>query len=182
MAARPALMAHADGEGGALTAKTALSEPCARFAAYWRDLAPGPDRLPARAQVDPAAIVDLLPGVWLLETMAADGRTRTPEGPRFRCRLYGSGLVDAFGRDLTGRLLDEVDPGFETSDAARDFRAVVEERTARWWRGPVAMQTPRQADGVEVVMAPLAADGVHVDMILCFAQPLFGDPPRPLGA
>jgi hypothetical protein len=112
--------------------------------------------------------------------MAADGQTRTPEGPRYRCRLYGSGLVAAFGRDLTGRLLDEVEPAFEASDAARDFRAVVEERTPRWWRGPVSMRTPRTTDGVEVLMAPLAADGVHVDMILCFAQPLYGDPPRPL--
>ncbi|MEQ8602768.1 MAG: PAS domain-containing protein [Marivibrio sp.] len=172
--------AETSAAGGEIDDDTPLSARSRRLVEYWRTLRPGSKALPSRALFDPAAVVDLLPDVWLLETMDRAGRRPTAEGPRFRCRLYGSALAEAFGRDLTGALLDEADPAFETSEAGRDFRAVVARRLPRWWRGPVAMTTPRQTAGVEVVMLPLAVDGEHVDMILNYAQPLYGDPPRPL--
>jgi hypothetical protein len=160
------------GDGGGLKPETALSDRARGFVEHWKALKPAPGRLPGRAQFDPVQAKRFLSGIWLVETVDESGEIPTPQGPRFRCRLYSAHLADVFGRDLTGMLLDKPEHGFKDTEAERDFRRVVTDGTPRWWRGPVVMDTPRFPKHVEVVMLPLAADGVRVDMILCFAEPI----------
>ena len=144
----------------------ALSPAVAEVVAYWQSIRPAPDLLPGRQHFDPLDLAKVMRRVWLLDCVS-DGAATTP---RFRCRLYGTELVEAFGYDLTGKFLDEADVGFTGSAAEADFLAVHRSGQGFWWRGPVAMKKLREVAGVEVVMLPLAADGRAVDKILCYVD------------
>jgi hypothetical protein len=67
---------------------------------YWQRKRAGRP-LPSRADIDPMEIPAVLPYVLLVE--------RSDEG-RFRYRLAGTAVVDAYGMELTGRYVDEVFP------------------------------------------------------------------------
>lgn len=69
------------------------NEQVKEFANYWRTLAE-PGMLPHQAQINPAAIPRLLPGITIYELR--DNR-------KIICRLMGTGLVDHFGRDFTDK-------------------------------------------------------------------------------
>lgn len=74
--------------------------------AYWRERC-ADGRLPARADIDPLQLKDLLGTLLLVEVVTEDGRRR------FRYRLFGTEFVFYHGRDLTGHYLDEIaDTGF----------------------------------------------------------------------
>lgn len=150
----------ADTAGAILSPETALSERAQAMVDYWNARRRVSGLLPARRDIDPVDIPKLLRGLWLVEPIG--------DPPRFRCRLYGTGLVDWFGADLTGRFLDEAAVGFEGSAAETDFRAIVADGRPRVWRGQVSMAMPRGRGAIEVVMLPLAADGATVDMILVY--------------
>ena len=62
--------------------------------AYWRSLHQR-GRLPSRADIDPAQIRTLLPCLALLDAQTPDG------APRYR--LAGTGVVELFGQEPTGR-------------------------------------------------------------------------------
>ena len=64
---------------------------------YWESLKKGA-ALPRRADFKPAAIVRRLPTVSLVDVDLS--------GERFRYRLAGTGLREAFSHDLTGRPLE----------------------------------------------------------------------------
>ena len=70
-----------------------VSETSRGLMGYWRSLA-GPGRLPRKSDLDPAAIVPLLPHVTLLEHLGPD---------HFGIRLIGTAIVDRIGFDPTGR-------------------------------------------------------------------------------
>lgn len=61
----------------------------------------GARRMPARADIDPVELPRFaLPNLVLLDIFEG--------GERFRWRLTGTGVVDRFGRDATGRFGEEV--------------------------------------------------------------------------
>jgi hypothetical protein len=62
------------------------------LAAYWLSLWPG-DQLPRRADFNPARVAKLLPGIGIFSV--------TP-GVQSACRLLGTAIVRAAGRDFTG--------------------------------------------------------------------------------
>jgi hypothetical protein len=63
-----------------------------RLAVYWLSLWNG-DRMPSRAQFQPGAVRDLLPGIGIFAVKP---------GIATHCRLAGTELTRAIGRDLTG--------------------------------------------------------------------------------
>ena len=130
--------------------------------AYWRRIHPAPDRLPGRRHVDPLSIPKLLANTWMIDVQ------RDPV--RFRCRLFGTAMVNATGFDLTGRYLDDPRVSFAGSAAEVDFTAIAADGVARWWRGPAALTAVRHLVGLEVVMLPLAEDGKTVDMLLNYTK------------
>lgn len=164
---RPVTEGNRQELGKILTDPSVLVERSREMVAYWRALHPAADRLPGRAHFDPADIPALLPHVWLVDHVG--------DPPRFRCRVYGTGLVDAFGVEITGKFLDEAGIDFVGSTAEQDFLAILGDGRPRWWRGPVALATRRHISTIETVMLPLAADGRRVDMILCHALLLGGE-------
>ncbi|HSV04055.1 MAG TPA: PAS domain-containing protein [Phenylobacterium sp.] len=123
---------------------------------YWASLRRGL-KLPARRDLDPAAMKRLLPTLSLIDVLPA---------PReYRIRLAGTALWDVYGGEITGRALAEV-----YNSAAADYwraelgRVVDEGRPAAGvhslaWRGASHLS-------MLWVRLPLASDGERVDMIL----------------
>lgn len=72
--------------------KLGLTGDNRRLAVYWLSLWEG-DRLPMRAQFQPGAVRDLLPGIGLFAVNP---------GIATHCKLAGTALTRAIGRDLTG--------------------------------------------------------------------------------
>lgn len=125
---------------------------------YWRSVHPKAG-LPGRQHIDPLDIPELLPGLWLLDIQ--------PRPFRLRYRLVGTGIVQAYGREVTGLWLDEAHPQLvEDSAYLARYRAVAGGGAPSWRRGP-----PRFAEcpaylEVENIILPLAADGQNVDMLM----------------
>lgn len=76
---------------------------------YWNDKR-GSRRTPARADIDPLDFAELLPCILMYDVLR--------EPLDFRMRLFGTRLVSVSGRELTGKMLDEIFP----SDAENKFR------------------------------------------------------------
>ena len=122
---------------------------------YWASLRKGA-QLPSRHDIHPRDFKRLLPTVSLIDVAI--------EPLDFRLRLAGTGLYSVYGREITGRTLNEV------YNAAADYwRAeltkVVEERRPTAgvhnlaWRGAGHLS-------ILWLRLPLATNGVDVDMIL----------------
>src|SRR5271156_5540211 len=66
---------------------------------YWLARCDGP-KLPARRGIDPIDLKPHLPNLLLVDV------TRDPM--RFRYRLFGTGLVALYNREMTGKYVDEI--------------------------------------------------------------------------
>lgn len=123
--------------------------------AYWASLR-REGRLPARANLDPLAFKRHLPTVSL---------TDVRPDRSYRLRLAGTGLYGVYGREITGRELDEVYSPEACAYWRRELGRVVEEAKPNvgWhslsWRGAGHMS-------LLWLRLPLASDGRRVDMIL----------------
>ncbi|WP_341899207.1 PAS domain-containing protein [Ferrovibrio terrae] len=81
-----------------------LEQPILRdFHRYWLDRR-GARRWPARADIDPLDLKPLLGNIALLDVVH-EPDVAAP--PRFRYRVFGTGFVEWFGFDMTGRMIDD---------------------------------------------------------------------------
>ncbi len=114
-------------------------------------------RLPCRASIHPAHFKRLLPTVSLIDVRG--------DPMSYRVRLAGTGLYGVYGREITGRTLEEI----YSAPAAEYWRSeldkVVQERRPRAgmhslaWRGAAHVS-------ILWLRLPLASNGQDVDMIL----------------
>jgi len=124
--------------------------------AYWASRRES-GRLPCRASIHPAHFKRHLPTVSLIDV----GR----EPPGYRLRLAGTGLYGVYGREITGKTLEEI---YNTA-------------AAEYWRGELdkVVMDRRPAVGVHNLgwrgaphvsilwlRLPLATNGSDVDMIM----------------
>jgi hypothetical protein len=121
----------------------------------WR----GANLWPARGDIDPFDLRQLLPNLFMVE--AFDG------GARFRYILSGAAVRQQLGFELSGRYLDDTFTGQQLELIAASYRAVVSgygHYTIQNWsrRGRPVMQYRR-------LLLPMAADRIHVDLVLGFA-------------
>jgi hypothetical protein len=126
---------------------------------YWRSLHEGAG-LPARRDLDPSAIREQLPTMWMLDVVR--------EPLRFRYRLIGTRIREANDRDLTGLWLDEAHPTVAAqADGFARFRQVAIEGRPSWRRGaPTLFLARRDFRSIENLFLPMASDGHTVDLIL----------------
>jgi hypothetical protein len=122
--------------------------------AYW-DVKRAVRRMPARADIDPSEIRSLLPHFTLVEVV---------EG-RFRFRLVGTAVTDAFGRDPTGTFIgSNVTPLIFAVALISAYERVRETGdpifTAGDYRAPSGL-----THAVSRLLVPLADDGRTVNMI-----------------
>ena len=123
---------------------------------YWASLRRGA-MLPARRDIDPAGFKRLLPAVSLIDVRH--------DPLDFRIRLAGTALYGVYGREITGRSLQDI-----YASSAADYwrvelaRVVAERRPGvgvhnLGWRGASHLS-------ILWLRLPLASDGETVDMIL----------------
>ena len=130
-----------------------------RMYRYWESRRPGPGLLPGRQHIDPLDIPDLLPGIWLLDVQH--------EPFRLRYRLVGTRIVEAIGREVTGRWLDEAHPHLAPhSGYVQRYRTVVETRFPSRRRGKAMLWQHEDYREIENTIYPLATDGTKVDLLL----------------
>lgn len=123
----------------------------------WRRAA-GSRPIPARADLDPAMMRHLLPGISILDV-----------GARFdalRYRLAGTRLRDIFGCEVTGLNVFDLRLGAKRRYWQAAYRRVVEERT------PMQGAVKEPVAGRDHIVLfwlrlPLSEDGAVVSKILC---------------
>lgn len=113
---------------------------------------------PARQDIDPTDLPDVLARIYLVEGVG--------EPPRFRVRLAGTEVVRRFGREVTGKYVDELDLDDLKGEILGDYAEAV--RHCR----PVCThlefsRSDRLVMVYERLILPLSADGRTVDMLLC---------------
>jgi len=136
---------------------------------YWESRRAG-RRYPARSDIDPVEFSFALGNVTLIEVLY--------NPVRFKFRLMGSLMAQRVGRDLTGKMVDEL-----PNPAYRDLLLTAYRQAIETGLPNTALyeQTiegrPRQ---FEVLRLPLAEDGQTINMLLLcpmFFEPLPSWPP-----
>lgn len=121
---------------------------------YWLDMK-GARSMPARADLNPADIVSLLPYISLIDV---------EEPPRrYKFRLVGTETVKAMGLDVTGKYLDQL-PRVEQYLKDR-YDNLVETKTPYWHSGKLVWSKKSFID-YSVVGMPLSSDGLIIDKLL----------------
>ena len=138
-----------------------LDEPLlAELHSYWSARRRG-RKVPARADIDPVDIPQLLPHLTLTEMVPA----QTARGFRIRYRLAGTEIESHFGCPLTNRYLDELVAG-----PFVDFAMDLHERV-RTEKAPAYTEVLFGSDGtdplrVKRLMLPLSENGEVVNLML----------------
>ena len=102
----------------------------------------------------------LLPSIALLDVVG--------DPPRFRFRLFGTGLVAAYGQDLTGKFADEIDVGGKVPrEVLARVTKVVRECCISVGRSQYTKKGDRRRLEYELILLPLSEDGETVNMVLC---------------
>lgn len=130
-----------------------LSPRVGRLFEHWRDLCNG-RVLPARADIDPSAIRDLLPHLMLVDIV----------GPQLRARyrLVGTAVVDMAKLDFTGQYADEIDfKEVEEFDYAAAYRQVATGRRPGLGHSAVLI-AGFPSRWIEFIICPLSEDGATV--------------------
>jgi hypothetical protein len=114
--------------------------------------------MPARRDIDPVEIPTLLPFLSIVKK--ADGE--------FRYRLMGTGVVQALGRDLTGK------PVIFDVGNAPEIVAAMQAIGERVFASAQPVFTTGQCDdelgnhyNASMLILPLSDDGAHVNMAIC---------------
>jgi hypothetical protein len=129
----------------------------AAFVDYW-NAKRGDREMPGRQDIDPGEIPQLLPHLTLIDVLEG--------GARFRYRLVGTAVVDAFKRNHTGHHVDEIDaPQFARDALHLQYGAVLRKRRPIYLRNIFVLATGRKAV-MPRVLAPLSRDGRRIDMII----------------
>jgi hypothetical protein len=136
-----------------------LDDPLHRqIYAYWQQKR-GSRRMPSRADIDPTEIPRLLPNLLISEYLGEG------EAGRWRYRLAGTAVSAAFGRNPTGRYIDELTKG--------DYRAFIEhihgmvrEEQRALFCASEYMGARDLRMSAKRLLLPLTTDGQQVDQII----------------
>jgi hypothetical protein len=123
---------------------------------YWRRLR-GLGELPRRRDIDPTTLPKLLPHLQLIDVVES--------GTRFRYRLVGTALVTAFGKEYTGKHLDELFKGERLAYATHVYSTVCARRRPVFLRNRYST-TKDVAMTANRLYMPLSDDGCSVNIIL----------------
>lgn len=137
-----------------------LSEPChpqlKELYAYWLSKK-GSRIAPPRSAIKPSELRSLLPTIALIDVIG--------DPPRFCFRLFGTSLAAAYGQDLTGKFLDEIDIDHIDIEVLRQAEEVVLKCNVQTGRVLFTKRDGRHIE-YERIALPLSNDGRTVNMIL----------------
>ncbi len=141
------------------------------FLDYWNRKR-GDRMMPARADIDPTEIPKLLPHIMITDVI--DG------GARFRYRLFGTALVEGYGRDATGRYVDEMLAPERVTALHAFYQTMCKTRRPYYVRThyPTASNFNLVSNRI---VAPLSSDGTTIDkMITALTFDYRAELPRPI--
>lgn len=124
--------------------------------AYWEAMR-GARAMPQRRDIDPVALRRILPHIQITEVV--DG------GSRFRYRLVGTAIVEAFGTEFTGKFVDELVTGERDAFVHACYRAVCDAKRPAFARSKY-LNTKEVELTANRVLLPLSEDGAEVHQIL----------------
>ena len=127
-----------------------------RFLKYWLSLKRKED-LPGRQHFDPLDIPDLMSRVWMLDVLR--------EPLRFRYRLAGTKEVETLGREVTGKMFDEVHSHRYNRIVGR-LSEVVHRGVATYRKGKIIALPRKEYVVMENCLVPMARDGAIVDLLI----------------
>ncbi len=113
--------------------------------------------MPPRRDIDPVDIPTLLPHLQLVERLPPDGR--------YRYRLAGSAIVEAYGRELTGKYLDEIVPPHRRAIAEDHYNLVFVERRPLFVRSRYTTMRELDITATRIIL-PLAGMADEVAVLL----------------
>ena len=126
--------------------------------AYW--LAKRGSRIaPPRSALRSEELALFLPDITLLEAVG--------DPPRFRYRLHGTRVTAAYGEDLTGKFLDEIDLGSGGAAIIGLCTKAVTECRPQVARVRYAKQRDGRLLEYERIALPISDDGKAVNMLIC---------------
>ena len=123
---------------------------------HWRGII-GDKAIPSRADLDPAELGSLLPNIMLVDV------ERSPF--RFRMRLAGSALDEAFGRKYSGCYLDDAGANYFEAESIEDYARVVFYKRPHFTSGQ-AWSASDECWNYTRLLLPMSSNGVEVDMLL----------------
>ncbi|HEX3501046.1 MAG TPA: PAS domain-containing protein [Stellaceae bacterium] len=121
---------------------------------YWQAKR-GTRSMPRRRDIDPAEIVAILPYLQLVERM--DGR--------FRYRLCGTAIVEAYGHELTSRFVDEIIPAHRRVVAEHHYTLSYEGRRPIFFQNKYTTTRSLNIIASRLIL-PLSEDDSTVAMLL----------------
>jgi hypothetical protein len=149
-----------------------LSEGMRRLYDYWKGKS-NDGHLPRREDIDPGALPDLLPNIFLVDI------EETPR--RYRVRLAGTAVAECFGEDMTGKTIDSLDLGKDRSAILGLYDQAAQYGEPSYDRHQFWTKAYGQHLSYERMLLPLSSDGKHIDKLLgcAFKVPLKSDAPAP---
>lgn len=125
---------------------------------------------PDRRSIDPADLTDILPYIGIVEVVGDGGELR------FRYRLIGTATVRAYGRDPTGRFIDETLTGAYRELVIGLLREVV--TTGRGIYAASAFRLENSGLSTERIFLPLSVGGGAIrQIIVCHTLDWSNRPP-----
>jgi len=124
---------------------------------YWRSKC-RQNRLPVRADLNPADIPRLLPFIYIVDVER--------EPLRFRFRLVGTRVCEWFGHDATGRYVDDPLQGDLDPGMAEVYRQVLESRVPRYVHRDVP-ELGNLVHSFDRLVLPLAGQDGVVEKLIC---------------
>jgi hypothetical protein len=138
--------------------------------AYWSGKR-GAQPMPSRRQIDPLELGPaILPHLMLVDV---------EPGPRFRYRLFGTAVSEAFGTDPTGQYIDAVMVGTYKAFLLGLYSDLLTMKKPVYSTSIYGTQL-RTKMWTQRLMLPLSSDGDTVDMVLACQVFLHGSPLKTL--
>jgi hypothetical protein len=137
--------------------------------AYW-DKKRAARAMPSRRDIDPTELALVLPHLMLVDV---------EPGPRFRYRLFGTAVVEAFGMDPTNRYIDEVMVGAYKTFLLGLYNDLLVSKKPIYSTSIYGTKRDTKL-WTQRLMLPLSSDGETVDKVLAVQVFIHGSPLRTL--
>lgn len=119
---------------------------------------------PARADIEPAEILPILPRVMLADVERGDVERGDDGGVDFVYRLSGTGICNVHREELTGRRPSAIRPPRYGALIDAHYRVALERRCPL--AHVIALQFDRRTASYARIILPLSTDGETVNMLM----------------
>ncbi len=148
-------------EDHAIPLTEGMDTPFAPVLRMWRDIR-NRGRLPARADFPPEKLTGFLGKILLIEVHET--------APRFRFRLFGSDISQRFGRDLTGKGLEDLTAPLYREMVRRHYEEVVASGEPSLYEITGIREMRRRR--YQRLLLPLFDEQGRVNMLMAVSLPL----------